>query len=92
MRCYFVKDARIVAFKELPGLSCKEAVEIARTLFEESASSYDGVEVWSLTRSIYRLGKPGNLPVPRPPSPAIGDIFGLFKRAGQAPLGLPPVP
>jgi hypothetical protein len=61
MRCYFVKDARIVEFKELPGLSCKEAVEIARTMFEESASSYDGVDVWSLTRSIYRLGRIGEL-------------------------------
>ena len=55
MRCYFVKNARIVAVKELPGLSLRDAVEIARTMFEES--SYDAVEVWSLTRRISRLGR-----------------------------------
>ena len=68
MRCYFVKDARIVAVKELPGLSPKEAVEIARTMFQEGASSYDGVEVGSLTRRISRLGriaKPRPKPVPK---------------------------
>lgn len=47
MRCYFVKDAKIVAAQDLPGLSCDEAVEIARTMLEEHASSYDEVEVWS---------------------------------------------
>jgi hypothetical protein len=56
MRCHFVKDAKIVAAKELPGLSCEEAVEIARKMFEESASAYAGIEVWSLTRRIFRLG------------------------------------
>ncbi len=57
MRCYFVKAAKIVAAKELPGLSCEEAVKIARATFEESASVYDGVEVWSFTRRTYRLGQ-----------------------------------
>jgi hypothetical protein len=56
LRCYFVKDAKIVAAKELPGVSCDEAVGAARAMFEEHASSYDGVEVWSLTRRIFRLG------------------------------------
>ncbi|HXZ17839.1 MAG TPA: hypothetical protein VEH77_18090 [Roseiarcus sp.] len=54
MRCYFVKDARIVAVEELPGLSIREAVASARGSFEASASSYDGIEVWSLTRRIYK--------------------------------------
>ncbi len=71
VRSYFVKDARIVAVKELPVLSPKEAVEIARTMFEES--SYDGVEVWSPTRRISRLGRIGK---PRPkPTPKL--IAGL---------------
>jgi len=71
VRCYFVKNARIVALKELPGLSCDEAVEIARAMFKESASSYDGVEVWSLTRRIYRQSRiarePGNSAAPLRP-------------------------
>ena len=69
MRCYFVKDARIVAFKELPGLSCEEAAATARTMFEESASTSDGVEVWSLTRRIYRLGRIARKPLAKSSDP-----------------------
>ena len=55
MRCCFVKDARIVAVEELiPGLSVHEAIESARIIFEKRASPYDGVEVWSLTRRLYK--------------------------------------
>ena len=43
MRCYFVKNAKIVAAQELPHLSLKEAVATARDMFE--ASSYDGIEL-----------------------------------------------
>lgn len=68
VRCYFVKNARIVASKELPGLSRLEAIQIARTLFEESASTYDGVEVWSLTRRIFRLGSFARKPPAKPPT------------------------
>lgn len=57
MRCYFVKDAKIIDAKELPGLSPQGAVEAARKLFEKSASSCDGVEVWTLTRRLCRLGR-----------------------------------
>ena len=63
VRCYFVKNARIVASKELPGLSPDEAVETARTMFE--ASSFDGVEVWSLTRRIFWLGRIAKPPAKR---------------------------
>ena len=55
MRCYFVKNARIVALKELPDLPYREAVETARRMFEDDPSC-DGVEVWSLTRRICWLG------------------------------------
>ena len=54
MRCYFVKDARIVAVEQLPGLSIKDAVESARIIFEKAASFCDEIEVWSLTRRIYK--------------------------------------
>jgi hypothetical protein len=43
-RCDFVKDGRLVASKECPGLSCEEAVQTAQTMFAENASSYGGVE------------------------------------------------
>ncbi len=55
MRCYLVKSAKIVASVELPNLSPDEAIETARKMFE--TSSYDGVEVWSPTRRIYRQGR-----------------------------------
>jgi len=57
MRCYFLKEGRIVAHKELPGLSDQEATEIGRTIFDESAGAYDGFEVWKDHRSIYRQGR-----------------------------------
>jgi hypothetical protein len=59
MRCYFVKDGRIVAHKELLGLPDQEAIEIGRSIFNESAGSYDGFEVWKDHRSIYRQGRVG---------------------------------
>src|SRR5271166_1035301 len=43
VRRHFVKRAKIVTVKELPGLSQNEAVETGRKMFEENASSYDGV-------------------------------------------------
>jgi len=47
VRRHFVKRAKIVAVivavKELPGFSQNEAVETGRKMFEENASSYDGV-------------------------------------------------
>ena len=56
MRCYFVKDAKIVALEELSDLSCKEAAEKARILFLKNGSSFDGIEVWSHTRRVFQLG------------------------------------
>ena len=53
MRCHLVKDARVVATKELPDLSIREAVKTARTMFD--GSSYEAVEVWSFTRRICEL-------------------------------------
>ena len=62
VRCYFVNDGKIVEVRELPHHSLKEAVEVARTMFE--ASSHDGIELWSLTRRIYRQGRPARTPPP----------------------------
>ena len=75
MQCYFVKDARIVADQKLPGLSLDEAVETARKMLKESASSYDGVEVWSFTRRICRLGCIARVPPAKQPKPR--KLFGL---------------
>ena len=78
MRFYFVKDARIVADKKLLGLSPDEAVETARKMLQESALLYDGIEVWSHTRRICRLGRIAR----KPPAKAsgspklIGNFFG----------------
>lgn len=59
MRCYFIKNAIIVADAELSNLSANDAIETARRMFE--ASSHNGFEVWSLTRRIHwggRISKP----------------------------------
>jgi hypothetical protein len=59
MRCYFIKNGKIVADEDLSDISPDEAVETGRRMFE--ASSYDGFEIWSLTRRIYwdgRISKP----------------------------------
>ena len=75
MQCYFVKDARIVADEKLPGLSPDEAVETARKMLQENAPSYDGVEVWSLTRRICRLGRIARSPPAKRSKPR--KLFGL---------------
>jgi len=67
MRCYFVKGARIVAAEELPGVSVQEAIATARIRFDTSGSSYDGIEVWSPTRRIYKLGRISRRPKPARP-------------------------
>ncbi len=57
MRFYFVKDGRIVTDKIFPDLSPDEAVETAGNMLQERALSYDGIEVWSRTRRICRIGR-----------------------------------
>jgi hypothetical protein len=54
MRCYFIRNAKIVADTALPGLSPHEVIESARRMFE--TSSYDGFEIWTLNRRIYWEG------------------------------------
>ncbi len=70
MRCDFVKDARIVAFQELPGFSCGEAIKTARTMFAERTPAYDGVQVWTFTRRIYQLGAIARKPPTKSSDPA----------------------
>jgi hypothetical protein len=75
VRFYFVKDARIVADKTFPSLSPDEAVATAGKMLQESASRYDGIEVWSLTRRICRLGHIARNPPAKPSKPR--KLFGV---------------
>ena len=68
MRCYFVKDGRVVADKKLHGLSADEAVKTSQKMLQERASLYNGAEVWSLTRRLCRLGCIARKPPPVKPS------------------------
>ena len=79
VRCYFVKDATIVADKQLPDLSLAEAVQAARKILQEGAL-YDGIEVWSHTRRICRLGAEASKP-PLSPLPASPLILASAKAA-----------
>ena len=47
MRIYFIKDGKAVADRQVACDQPKEAAALARAMFEEGASFYDGVEVWS---------------------------------------------
>ena len=79
MRCYLVKDATIVAEKPLPDLSLDEAVQAARRILQEGAL-YDGIEVWSHTRRICRLGAEASQP-PLPHLPTSPLILASAKAA-----------
>lgn len=76
VRCDFVKYARVVAVQELPGFSCGEAVATARTMFAERAASFDGVEVWSLTRRVYQMGAIARMPTMASPDPPTSSAVG----------------
>ena len=56
VRIHFIKDGKAVADREI-ACDQQEAVALASTMFEEGASRYDGVEVWSLTRRVYKQGR-----------------------------------
>ena len=53
MRCYFVRAGHIAAVEMLTGLSDKDAIAKAHSLFSERKTQFDGFEVWDqpLTRS-----------------------------------------
>jgi hypothetical protein len=53
MRCFFIRDGRIVSVEELLGLTDIEAVQKARSLFAERSEPVDGYEVWDLARMVY---------------------------------------
>jgi hypothetical protein len=69
MRCFFVKNARIVMAEDFPDVSVEQAVASARKRLEERALSYDGFEVWSLTRRLYKTDRVGTLPRARMRTP-----------------------
>lgn len=58
MRCFFTKGGHIVGVEALPpDVMDDEAVEMARHLFEQRKSEFDGFEVWDRTRGIYQFPK-----------------------------------
>jgi hypothetical protein len=54
MRCYFIRNGRIAAVEELPGLEDEEAVVQANSLYLDRKRLYDGFEVWDRTRFLIR--------------------------------------
>ena len=58
MRCYFVRAARIAGVEMLTGLSDKDAIAKAHSLFSERKTQFDGFEVWDQTRFLFRHPDP----------------------------------
>ncbi len=54
MRCYLIRRGRIVATKELAGLSDQQAIERARTLFDACRHQLDSFEVWDCSRMVHQ--------------------------------------
>jgi hypothetical protein len=54
MRCYFVRAGRIAGVEMLTGLSDKDAIAKAHSLFSERKTQFDGFEVWDQTRFLFR--------------------------------------
>jgi hypothetical protein len=57
MICYFIKNGRIAAVEEFPGLSAEEALERGQSIFEQNSEGYDGFEVRDGNRRICRVGR-----------------------------------
>ena len=58
MRCYFVRAGRIAGVEMLTGLSDKDAIAKAHSLFSERKTQFDGFEVWDQTRFLFRHPDP----------------------------------
>jgi antibiotic biosynthesis monooxygenase (ABM) superfamily enzyme len=56
MRCYFIRNGRIENVAMLRDGADEALIEQAKRLFQEHTTTqqYDGFEVWSGTRFIYR--------------------------------------
>ena len=71
MRCYFMRGSRIANVELLSQGSDDELIEQSLSVFEEHASqAYDGFEVWSGKRFVYRYTaatKTGERPRPADP-------------------------
>jgi hypothetical protein len=66
MRCYFVRAGHIAAVEMLTGLSDKDAIAKAHSLFSERKTQFDGFEVWDQTRFLFRHPDP-DAAEPKPP-------------------------
>ncbi len=58
MRCYFMRNGRIEAVEELPGLSDEQALAKAHALFSERKHEFEGFELWNRTHLIVRHPEP----------------------------------
>jgi hypothetical protein len=58
MRRYFMRDGRIEAVEELPGLADDEAIAKAHALFCERRNSFEGFELWDRSRVLIRHPEP----------------------------------
>ena len=57
MRCYYIRDGRLIATEELDGLTEQQAIDRGRVLFEKHSDEIDGVEVRNRTRRLCRYGR-----------------------------------
>jgi len=64
IRCFFIRDGRIVAVEDLPGLAEQEAIDIGKALFEQTGT-YDGIEVWNDSQRVFRMGRVSRKPKKR---------------------------
>jgi hypothetical protein len=58
MRCYFMRGGHIAAVEDILDLSDAEATARAHLLFSELKDSFDGFELWDLSRVITRYSEP----------------------------------
>lgn len=61
MQCFVVENAGIVMAEDFPNSSVGQAVGSLRKKLEKRPVSYDGFEVWSLTRRLYKTERIGCL-------------------------------
>ena len=54
MRCYFIRDGRVVGVAMLPGLSDQNSIERAHRLSAKRRGRIDGFEVWDGARLVIR--------------------------------------
>ena len=92
MRCFFLRDGHIAGVEMLTGLSDKDAIAKAHSLFSERGTRFDGFEVWDRARVVVRHPKTDACASP-PISKAIpGRLIRRADKVGSFQAGSPSLP